>query len=164
MKILHFINPLRVIKNLFMGYALSKRYNIKFDPFYALEKGGLLEGKSVHINPFSLNFKSLLFHELGHEFHHKLVDYSTYFMPTPDTLMLNTINGKVKDFEKVLTAEMFASRFALKTKKVDQKFLIKCFNTYAKLVFKNNGHIKEPYIIPVYTKIIHAHYLKLVNF
>lgn len=165
MKALHFLNPVRVLKNLFIGFVLCRRYNISFDPFYTLEKGGLAIGKSIHVNPFSLHFNSLFFHELGHEIHHKLVDYSTYFIPTSDTFMINTINGNVvKDFEKVLKAEMFASRFALKTKKADQKFLIKCFNTYTKLVFNKNGHIKEPAIIPIYTKIIHEHYLKLANF
>lgn len=155
-------NPIRVIKNIILGNILCKRYKIKYNPFrWKLEEGTHFSGHSVLINPFSLNFKSILFHEIGHEVHHKLVNYGKFFQKNTKSWLHHSKDSSYRDFEKILIAERFASRFAIKTKKVDNEYLIRCFNTYTAIFFNDRQHIKNPDLMSDYIKIIHKHYLSL---
>lgn len=165
MSILIFLNPFRVIKNIFMAIALCNRYKIMYDPFcWKLEHGASYSSHSIKLNPFSLNFTSIFFHELVHQFHHKLVNYNIFFTPNEKSWLNRHYKGTLQDYEKVLEAEAFASRFAIKTGKVSQQYLIKSFNTYTAVFFKKNQHIYLPNVTATYLNLIHYHYLKLKNF
>lgn len=126
------MNLIRVVKNIFLGKAVCKKYNlnlkfsVKFDGKYNYIT------QTVTLDPFRNEFVSSLFHEIGHHVHHKLVDYNTFFNADENC----HIQLDYRDHYKVLEAESFASRFALKTKKANKSFLIKSFNTYTEEPFK----------------------------
>lgn len=162
---LKFLNPVRVIKNYFLGLILCKRYKLKFVPWrLKLEKGTHFINKSIVINPFSLNFVSIIYHEIGHAVHHKIVNYNTFFNPNENSWITTGRGVNQRDFIKILESEAFANRFALKTKKCNTTYLIKCFNTYTSVVFQLNLHCTIPSCISSYTSIIHFYTGKLVRF
>ena len=118
------------IKNLITGYKVCSKYSLKYIPFPMDTIEGyynFIDG-TVTVCPFHKDFQSILFHEIGHHVHHKLVNYHTYFNPV-DTFVYNGM-----DFIKVMQSESFASRFAMKTKKSNIGFLMKCFNSYSSLL------------------------------
>lgn len=163
--VLKFINPIRVIKNYWLGVILCKRYNIKFSPWcLKLEKGTHFHNKSIIINPFSLNFFSIIYHEIGHAFHHKIVNYTNFFNTNDTTWITSGSGNQKRDYVRVLESEVFASRFALKTKKCDVAYLVKCFHTYTSMVFQLNLHCTFPAVIPRYTSVIHYYSTKLLRF
>lgn len=162
---LKFINPIRAIKNYWLGVVLCKRYNIKFSPWcLKLEKGTHFHNKSIIINPFSLNFVSIIYHEIGHAFHHKIVNYTNFFNTNDTTWITSGSGNQKRDYVRVLESEVFASRFALKTKKCDVAYLVKCFHTYTSMVFQLNLHCTFPAVIPRYTSVIHYYSTKLLRF
>lgn len=162
MLLITLLNPIRLIKNFFLARSLCKRYKLYYDPFcWKLDQGTIHSDLSILLNPFSPHFKSILFHEIGHAVHHKIVNYDDFFKSTSDSWLKRTKDDKLQDFEKVLIAEKFASRFAIKTKKVDNEYLIRCFNTYTAMFFYDSQHIEHSHLMSDYIKIIHKHYLSL---
>lgn len=122
------MNLIRVVKNIFLGKAVCKKHNLNFKISTNVDGQYNHITQTVTIDPFRDEFVSTLFHEIGHHVHHKLVDYNTFFNVDENC----HIQLDYLDHYKVLEAESFASRFALKTKRANKAFLIKSFNTYTK--------------------------------
>lgn len=125
----------QAIKNFILALYVCKKYRLQYKPFCSLHHG---EYNYIHrfikVNPFNPNFESVLFHEVGHHVHHKLVNYDMFFDLNPVAIKSVTYNNN-KDFHKLLEAESFASRFAMKTRRADKAMLVWAFNTYTRLPF-----------------------------
>lgn len=144
------MNLIRVVKNIFLGKTVCKKYNLTFK--ISTKVDGLYDHneKTITINPFRKEFVSTFFHEIGHHVHHTLVDYNTFFNVDENC----HIELDYRDFYKVLEAEAFASRFALKTKQANKSYLIECFNTYTKEPLKYL-ELYSSFRFPKYIDAIH---------
>lgn len=121
----------RRIKELLYARKVCEKYGLKLKLIPSLGEQAWYDyvQKSVAINPFSRHFISSFLHEIGHHTHDKRVEYAQYLFISESTKRpCHCTNDRI--VTKVLEAEAFASRFAIKTGKVDKQFLLKSFYTY----------------------------------
>ena len=120
----------RRIKEILYSRKVCKKYGLKLKLLPSLGEQAWYDyvQKSIAINPFSKNFISSFLHEIGHHVHDKRVGYVQYLFLNKTKSPCHRTGARI--VTKVLEAEAFASRFAIKTGKVDKQFLLKSFYTY----------------------------------
>lgn len=141
----------QAIINVLLALLVCHKYGLRYSPFCGVHIGEYdYVKKSVRTNPFSKDFKSIFFHEIGHHVHHKIVNYENFFKPS--NILKKEITYKNRDdFYKVLESESFASRFAMKTGRADKSYLLWAFNTYAQEPFDPRLELNT---MPFFTKYV----------
>lgn len=153
----------QAIKNFILAIVVCRKYGLAYKPFCLFinsEYDDVL--KHIKVNPFHTEFNSVLFHELGHHIHHKLVDYTTFFDVNPESAE-GVLYDNFFDFHKILESEAFASRFALKTGRADKAILVKAFVTHAQYPFKVNRDLSTRPWFSRYIDCISRNTLRITN-
>jgi hypothetical protein len=135
------MNIYQAIKNFILAMVVCRKYGLAYKPFCLFinsEYDDVL--KHIKVNPFHPEFNSILFHELGHHVHHKLVDYNNFFKLTSNNVVVSEHD---LDYHKLIVAESFASRFAMKTGKANKAFLMRAFNSYARIPFHLDSELSS---------------------
>lgn len=129
---------IRLIKNIALVYFVCKKYKLKFIPIFHSDIDGVyrFSDRTIKAKIHHPEFVSIFLHELGHHIHHKIVNYDVFFKVNENDWHIKLSCGK--DHYKVIEAEAFASRFAMKTRKVNNSYLVTCFNTYVSMPFKKS--------------------------
>lgn len=153
----------QAIKNFILAVVVCHKYGLAYKPFCSLDDGEYnYIHKHIKLNPFHPEFNSVLFHEVGHHVHHKLVNYNTFFNLKPDSVKVVSYDDE-KDFHKLIESESFASRFAMKTGKADKDFLVRCFNTYTRMPFKPSLELNSKPVFTSYVDCISRNTLRITN-
>lgn len=153
----------QAIKNFILVKAICRKYRLRYKPFCGLNFG---EYNYIHnfiqINPFNPEFESVLFHEVGHHIHNKIVNYHTFFELNPDSVK-GVVYDVDQDFHKLLVAEAFASRFALKTGRADKAVLARSFITYTQYPFSIDPELSTRPWFARYVDCISRNSLRITN-
>lgn len=147
---------MKLFKDWIYAIKVCLKYRLIWNPFVKLGDGSYCWiDKSVHVNPLSKDFITIFMHEVGHHIHHCRVDLPTWLRYEGDELRF--ISGHMEGWSiyKNLRAEAIASRFAMKSKKVDQKYLIKAFHTYTGAIFRESN---KPIVVSQISSIVDACY------
>lgn len=123
------------IQDWWYAICVCRKYGIKWNPFSKIDSGSYLWSGWVQVNPFDPNFLTIFMHEVGHHVHGRRVDLESYYKPSNGELRFTGCKLSGRSIYKTLDSEALASRFALKTRKADRKYLIKAFNTYTSAIF-----------------------------
>ena len=153
----------QAIKNFILAMVICRKYGLAYKPFCLFDNAEYnYVFKHIQINPFHPEFNSILFHEVGHHVHDKLVNYNTFFNLTTDSMNVLTYNEE-QDFHKLIEAESFASRFAMKTGRANKKFLMFAFNTYTRLPFKPSLELNSKPIFTNYVDCVSRYTFRITN-
>lgn len=157
------MNIYRVIKNFILAVIICRKYKLAYKPFCTFNDSEYnYIFMHVKLNPFHPEFSSILFHEVGHHVHHKMVNYHTFFNKMPNSIKGIPWNDN-QDYYKLIESESFASRFAMKTGRCDKYFLVNAFNTYAKLPFKQDKGLSGRSYFMDYIDCISKNTLRIIN-
>lgn len=155
---------MKILKDWIYAVKVCKKYNLVWNPYVKLGYGAYdWNSRSVHVNPFSTNFISIMLHEVGHHVHDVRVHLPTWLLPESNS-ELRYSGGDLGGYSifKNLNAEALASRFAIKSGKGNKKFLVKAFHTYTASIFK---HTNKPSVVNEISSIIDQCYKneRLIN-
>jgi hypothetical protein len=151
------------IKNFILAWVVCRKYGLIYKPFCSFDSAEYnYIFRYIMLNPFHPEFNSILFHEVGHHVHDKLVNYNTFFDLTPDSMKVVTYNEE-QDFHKLIEAEAFASRFAMKTGKANKSFLIWAFNTYTRMPFRPDFELSTKSHFTSYVDCVSKYTLRITN-
>ncbi len=125
--------PNNFIQNIIFSIIVCKKYNLKYHPFCPIGYGeyNFITHKVI-VNPFDKDFLTIFLHEIGHHVHDKIVNYDRFLYDVTSFKMVNCDN---RCAFKILEAEAFATRFAIKTGIVEKRFLLSAFYTYTSCLF-----------------------------
>lgn len=74
------MNLYQAIKNFILAAIICRKYNLAYKPFCTFNDSEYnYIYRHIKLNPFHPEFSSILFHEVGHHVHDKMVDYNTFF-------------------------------------------------------------------------------------
>lgn len=126
-----------IIKDWWYVIKVCMKYKIWWNPFCKLDHGNYTWNSCIAVNPFDANLMTIFMHEVGHHVHHKRVNMPVFLEPMENELRWGT-NGSLsgRSVYKVLDSEGIASRFAVRSGKVDKVYLLKAFNTYSAMIFR----------------------------
>lgn len=132
---------MKILKDWMYAIKVCKKYNLVWNPYVKLGYGAYdWDSRSVHVNPFSKNFISIMMHEVGHHVHNVRVHLPAWLIPE-NSNELRYSGGDLGGYSifKNLNAEALASRFAMKSGRGNKEFLVKAFHTYTASIFKNTN-------------------------
>jgi hypothetical protein len=157
------MNIYQAIKNFILAMVVCRKYGLTYKPFCLFvnsEYNDVL--KHIKLNPFHPEFNSILFHEVGHHAHHKLVNYNTFFALKTNSDDVVIYNEDL-NYHQLIVAEAFASRFAMKTGKANPAFLVMAFNSHARIPFHPKNELSSKSYFTSYVDCVAKHYLRIIR-
>lgn len=153
----------QAIKNFILAVIICRKYKLTYKPLCTFNNSEYnYIYRHIKLNPFHPEFISILFHEVGHHVHDKMVNYNIFFNIKPDSMKGVTYNDE-QDYYKLMEAEAFASRFAMKTGRADKAFLVYAFNTYSQLPFKQDEGLSTRSYFMDYIDCISKNTVRIIN-